>query len=391
MGFREPTVLPQFQQVAELLAIRAADGTELGASLCVLHDDRVVLDTWAGFADKGRTVPWSADTITPVWSTTKTVVALAVLLLVDAGKLDLHAPVATYWPEFAQHGKDKVTIAQLLNHSSGVPAWSQQVSISDLYDWKYSTQDLAESELWWEPGSQFGYHMLNQGHLLGAVIERVTGLRPGEFIAAELAGPLEADFHLGLAPADDARVSPVTPPRLLEQEPPDVQSIAFRVLTQPFLHVRESASESWKREQVPAANGHANARAIAEIQSLISHGGVRHGRQFLSSSTIDEIFTDPISGTDLVLGLPLRFGLGWALPNPEVMPSVPTGRRCYWGGLGGSVVVNDLESRTTIAYVMNSMKFEYAPHTRVTRPCGDSRSDEYFALIWETLGGTSIA
>lgn len=386
MTTRDRIVDSRFRHVDELLQARVDDGNERGASLCVIHDDEVLLDTWAGWTDTERTVPWKSDTITPVWSISKVMTNLAVLVLFDRGHIELDEPVATYWPEFGVAGKSGITIAQVLGHTSGVPAWTTAIGHHDLYDWNLSTADLAQQATWWQPGTASGYHLLNQGHLLGAVIERVTGLLPGEYLAQELSVPLDADFHIGLAAEHDHRVSVVSPPRILAQDPPDPNGIAFRVLTQPFVNIRESSTEQWRRGQIPAANGHGNARSVAEVQSVVSHGGSRGGKDFLRPSTVDRIFEVQSSGPDLVLGLDLTFGTGWALPRPQVMPSVPPGRRCYWGGLGGSVVVNDLDTRTTIAYVMNSMRFEYAPGTRVTRPCGDSRSDEYLAAIWKTLG-----
>ena len=252
---------------------------------------------------------------------------------------------------------------------------------------------LAAQEPWWQPGTASGYHLLNQGHLVGEVVRRITGAPVGEFFAEEIAEPLEADFHIGLKASDDDRVSPVSPPLPLDLDLStiDPDGIPVRTLTGPFVNVREANTERWRRAQIPAANGHGNARSIARIQSLISHGGEVDGIQLLSPETIDRIFDVQASGIDKVLGVQSTFGLGWALPEPSVMPSVPAGRRCYWGGLGGSIVINDLENRLTIAYAMNKLTFEYVPGTRLTRPCGDSRSDEYVAAIHQALAiGASV-
>ncbi len=384
-------IVPSALAGADALLRRGVeDGAELGASLTVVREGRVVLDTWAGWTDRDRTVPWQPDTITALWSSTKTVIALAIWLLHDRGALDVDRPVAHYWPEFAQAGKGDITVLQVLAHTSGVPAWSPAITVSDLYDWEASTADLAASAPWFTPGSSPGYHLMNQGHLLGEVIRRVTGMMPGELVAAEITGPLGADLHIGLAPEHDARVSPVVPPRPVELDPVDEEGIAARALLQPFLHVRESHSERWLRGQVPAANGFGNARSLAMVQSIVSHGGEFAGRQWLSPSTIERILTPLVGGVDLVLGLPIVFGPGWALAGS--LPSAPEpGRRCYWGGLGGSVVVNDIATHTTVAYVMNRMRFEYpVGGPRVTRPCGDSRFDAYLAALdaaWEDFDG----
>lgn len=378
---------PRYERVVDLLRAGVEDGSERGAGLCVVHDGEVVVDVWGGWFDLERTQPWQHDTLAPVWSTTKIMVNLAALVLVDRGELDPDAPVARYWPEFAQAGKSAVTVAQLLGHTSGICGWEQPVTVDDLYDWDRSTAMLAAQGPWWEPGTASGYHLLNQGHLVGEVIRRITGVSVGEFFAKEVAGPLGAEFHIGLDPAHDERVSPLSPPRPLELDLSsiDPHGIPVRTFTGPFLTAREANTERWRRAQIPAVNGIGNARSVARVQSLISHGGEIDGVRLLSPATIERIFDVQATGTDLVLGVPATFGLGWALPEPSTMPSVAPGRRCYWGGLGGSVVINDLENRLTIAFVMNRLTFEYVPGTRVTRPCGDSRSDAYVAAIYSAL------
>jgi len=377
---------PRFAALADLLHARVEDGTERGASLCVIQDGEVLVDIWDGWFDRESTVPWERDTITPVWSTTKAMTNLAALVLVDRGQLDLDSPVATYWPEFAAAGKDRVTLAHLLGHTSGVPGWDQPVTVDDLYDWDRSTAMLAAQAPWWEPGTASGYHLLNQGHLVGEVVRRVTGVTLGQFFAKDVAGPLEADFHIGLDPSDDDRVSPLTTPRRPDADLPDDPSgIALRTFTAPFLPAKEANTARWRRAELPALNGHGNARSVARIQALISHGGEVDGVRLLSEQTIERIFDVQASGTDLVLGVPVTFGTGWALPSPGSMPSVASGRRCYWGGLGGSVVVNDLDRRLTVAYAMNRMVLETVPGTRLARPCGDSRSDAYLAAIESAL------
>lgn len=381
------THAPRFAELAELLHARVEDGTERGVSLCVVQDGEVLVDLWDGWFDRDSTVPWQHDTITPVWSTTKLMTNLAALVLVDRGLLELDSPVATYWPEFAAAGKDAVTVAQVLGHTSGVSGWAQPVELDDLYDWERATAMLAAQEPWWEPGSASGYHLLDQGHLVGEIVRRVTGISLGQFFAKEIAGPLGADFHIGLDAADDSRVSPLSPPRNLRLPPPDggPTQIQLDTFTGPFINAREANTERWRRAELPALNGHGNARSIARIQSLISHGGEVDGVRLLSPETITRIFDVQASGTDLVLDVPLTWGTGWALPEPASMPSVAPGPRCYWGGLGGSVVINDLERRLTIAYAMNRMVFEAVPAGDRQRPCGDSRSDEYVAAIEAAL------
>ena len=171
---------------------------------------------WGGFADEARTTPWTADTIVNVWSTTKTVTNLAALMLVDRGLLDPYAPVARYWPEFAANGKEQVEVRHLLSHTSGVSGWEQPVSVEDMYDWETSTARLAAQAPWWTPGTASGYHALNQGHLVGEVIRRVSGKPLRQFVAEEIAGPLRADFQIGAAQRDWGRVAEIIPPPPLD-------------------------------------------------------------------------------------------------------------------------------------------------------------------------------
>lgn len=383
------TCEPRFAELADLLEASVGSGADRGASVCVVQDGRTVVDLWHGSSspDDADPVAWERDTIVPVWSITKVMANLCVMVLADRGLIDVEAPVARYWPEFAQAGKDAVTVAHVLSHASGVSGWEQPVEVDDLYDWDRSTAMLAAQAPWWEPGSAPGYHLLDQGHLVGEIVRRVTGESIGTWFAREIAGPLGADFHIGLAPEHDHRVSPISPPRPLPVDPDtiDPDSISVRTFTGPFVRAREANSERWRRAEIPAANGHGNARSVARIQSVLSHGGEVDGIRLLSPETIESILEPRVSGTDVVLGISSTFGLGWALPDPQVMPSVAPGHRCYWGGLGGSVVVNDLERNLTFAYAMNRMILEPVPGTETTRPCGDSRSDALLAALDRAL------
>ena len=229
------TCSARFDPLRELFAAKLESGEDLGASLAVNIDGEMVVDLWGGWADEARTVPWTENTITCVFSTTKTMTALAALVLVDRGELDLDANVAAYWPEFAARGKAGIKVRQLLSHTSGVSGWDQPVTIDDLYDWDKSTAMLAAQAPWWEPGTASGYHGLTYGHLIGEVIRRITGQRLGEFFAAQIAGPLGADFHIGLPPSEFHRVANVVPP---PPQPTDLTQLdpngpAFKTFTGP--------------------------------------------------------------------------------------------------------------------------------------------------------------
>lgn len=343
----------RFRAVADAFAANLDSGADLGASVAVMVDGEPAVDLWGGFADPDRTRPWERDTIVNVWSTTKTMTALCALMLADRGQLDLHAPVADYWPEFAANGKEHVEVRHLLGHTAGLSGWEEPVDESVLYDWDRATALLAAQAPWWEPGTASGYHAVTQGYLVGEVIRRVDGRTVGRFLAEELAGPLGADFHLGLAPDDDHRVAELVPPPPLDEVlAAQASEITRKTLGNPPMRAEMTAEEAWRRSEIPAAGGHGNARSVARIQSVLACGGELGGRRFLSPEGCEAVFEEQSHGVDLVLGLPLRFGTGYGLPSPEI-PMPP--RSCFWAGWGGSLVIVDLDARATFAYAMNRM------------------------------------
>lgn len=348
----------RYSAVRDVLATNLANGKDVGASVCVVHDGEVVVDIWGGTIDDAGT-PWASDTIINVWSTTKTMSFLTALLLADRGDLDLDAPVARYWPEFAAEGKDGVLVRHLMGHTAGLSGWEAPMAVEDLFDWEVATSRLAAQAPWWEPGTASGYHAITQGYLIGEVVRRASGgTSIGDVFAKELAGPLGADFHIGTGPEHDGRVARVIPPDMgLAAETMstlDPTDIAVRTLVNPPMDASWSWTEAWRRAEIPAAGGHGNARSVARLQSVISHGGEVDGMRFLSEATCERIFDRQASGTDLVLKVPLTIGMGYGISSPET-PIGPNSRTCYWGGWGGSIVINDLENRMTIAYVMNRM------------------------------------
>jgi CubicO group peptidase (beta-lactamase class C family) len=364
------TCSARFEPLRELFAAKLASGEDLGASLAVNLGGAMVVDLWGGWADEARTVPWTENTITCVFSTTKTMTALAALVLVDRGALDLDANVAAYWPEIAARGKAGIKVRQLLSHTSGVSGWDPPITVEDLYDWDKSTALLAAQAPWWEPGTASGYHALTYGHLIGEVIRRITGQRLGEFFAAQVAGRLGADFHIGLPPSEFPRVANVVPwpPQPSERTKLDPSGPAYKTFTGPDMegNIERSWTEPWRRADIGAANGHGNARSVARIQSAVACGGEVDGVRLLSPRTINRIFEVQSDGVDLVLGLRLRIGVGYGLPWPEVLPFVPEGRVCFGSGAGGSLVIADADRRMTVAYVMNKM----APYPIVTPIAG---------------------
>jgi CubicO group peptidase (beta-lactamase class C family) len=384
---------PRFERLCELLSATLDSGEDLGASVSVTLEGETVVDIWGGFADEDKATAWEKDTITNVWSTTKTMTSLAALVLVERGVLDVHAPVSSYWPEFAANGKDKIEIRHVMGHTSGVSGWDQPVEVDDLYDWDKSTSMLARQAPWWEPGTASGYHALNQGHLVGEVIRRITGRSLGRFFAEEVAGPLGVDFHIGLDPSEHHRVSNVVPPSSLidvdasrptsdwgrQAAAIDPESVMFKTITGPSTDdATVSWTPEWRHAEIGAANGHGNARSVARAQAVVANGGEFDGVRLLSPKSIDVIFEEQAHGVDLVLGEPVRFGIGYALTS-EAAPNLPAGRICYWGGWGGSSVIVDLDRRMTFAYVMNRMI------NRVEGLQEDPRGDSLARATYEIL------
>src|SRR5262245_15095995 len=309
---------PKFAPVREAFADNFAQGSELGASVAVTVDGRPVVDLWAGQASQGGG-PWQRDTIVNVYSTTKTMAALSVLICADRGLLDLDAPVARYWPEFAQNGKDGVLVRHVMSHSAGLSGFEPALkSVEELYDWDRIVRGLAAQKPWWTPGDGSGYHAVTQGYLQGELVRRVTGKSIGRFFRDEVAAPLGADFHIGLPAEHDARVGELVPPPLgPESAAADPDSIAGRTMRSVSLTGSEPRTTGWRRAEIPAAGGIGNARSVARVHSALACGGAVDGVRLLSEATVKRILEKQTNGTDKVLNAPARFGMGFGLIDPS--------------------------------------------------------------------------
>lgn len=347
----------RFQPLVDILDSQLDADYDLGSSLAVAVDGELVTDVWGGWTDEAKTRPWEADTVTNVWSTTKTMTALAALHLMDQGKLSPTDKVAAHWPEFAAEGKADIEVRHLMSHTSGVSAWAQPVTTDDVLDDDKATAMLAAQAPWWEPGTSSGYHALNQGHLVGEVIRRIDGRGLKQYFAEEIAGPLDADFTIGSPVENHSRISNVVAPPPLPIPPDlDPESVMFKTFTGPLPDAEISHTDAWRAATIGAANGHGNARSVAKIQAVVSNGGSSGGVGILSSDTIEAIFDEQSHGIDQVLMVPVRFGLGYCLSAADNPVGVTSGKKCFWGGWGGSIVLNDLDNRITLTYMMNRMQ-----------------------------------
>jgi CubicO group peptidase (beta-lactamase class C family) len=369
---------PRFGELRDEFQRQFDSGAELGASIAVVERGRPVVDIWGGYREVERTSPWVRDTITNVWSITKTMTSLAALMLVDRGELDLDAPVAKYWPEFAQNGKAEITVKQVMSHTAGVSGWDQPFSLEVLYDYDEAVSRLAAQAPWWEPGTASGYSLVNYGHIVGELVRRISGKNLKRFVAEEIARPLGADFSIGVPRSEYDRVSNVVPPPPgqpdLSQLPPGHP--ALRTFGRMPMDATLPRTDVWRQAEIGAANGFGNARSVARIQSVITNGGEVDGIRLLNQPTIDRIFEVQSDGVDLVLFQHLRFGIGYGLPSLQES-QLPARRIAYWGGWGGSIVLNDVDRGFTFAYVMNRMDGAVI---------GSVRSAAYQKAFFEAVG-----
>ena len=350
------TCLDQFAEVRRTFAHNLDTGADIGASVAVYVDGEPVVDLWGGHADAERTRPWQRDTITNMFSSTKTLTALCVLVLADRGVIDLTAPVARYWPEFAAEGKDRIEVRHVLGHTAGLPGWTEPMTVADVLDHEKATTLLARQAPWWEPGTAAGYHSITGGPLISEVIRRTTGMSLTRFFADEIAGPLGADCHIG-APAEcDDRVSPLIQSTPIRPRDP-AGSIPERVFFNPYVTPQDSGTIAWRRGELGGSNGHGNARSLGLVQHVLACGGAVGDVRLLSEAGCARALEEQTGSNDLVLNLPVRWGLGYGLNSGlarQLYGKRLDGRRvAFWGGSGGSWVFNDLDARMTFAFVMN--------------------------------------
>jgi CubicO group peptidase (beta-lactamase class C family) len=366
----EGTCDPKYQAAADIFQRNFDTGADLGASFCATVEGEVVVDLWGGYADEARTRRWERDTIVNVYSTTKTMTALTALMLADRGLIDFDAPVARYWPEFAAAGKDAVKVGQLMSHTSGLSGWKAPVTIEDIYDWDKACALLAEQAPFWPPGTASGYHAVTQGNLVGEVVRRVTGKSLGTVFREDIAEPLGADFHIGLPASEDGRVADLIPPPPTPMDQP-LPELTLNIFTNPPLNPLDTRTRAWRAAEIPAAGGHGNARSIAQIHAILANGGVAGGKRFLSQAGCRKALEPQIEGVDLVLGLPARFGLGFGLDGDIIAMKNPNS--LFWGGYGGSLIIIDMDARTTFGYAMNKMG---------SGTVGDARSLDMIHAMW---------
>ena len=368
----------RFSAVQEEFERNLSERGDLGASFACTIDGEFVVDLWGGYKDVDKTQPWEEDTICNVYSTTKTMTFISALVLADRGELDLHAAVAKYWPEFGANGKQKIKVSQILSHTAGVPGMSRVFELEEMYDWDSVCADLAAQSPWWEPGTQSGYHATTQGFLIGEVIRRITGQSMGTFFRENVAEPMQADFHIGLNPSVFPRVSDLHPDLtsggggLLQTDP---DTMAGRVFGSTHMPEGSVNSVGWRTAELPAVNGHGNARSVVRTQTALANDGYAFGVQLLSAEGCARAREVQIESTDVVLGFPIKFAMGYAYGNP-MLPVTPNANAIWWAGAGGSTIVIDEDHHMCFSYVMNQTKAAMV---------GDERSGKLTEALYAAL------
>lgn len=347
---------PAFSHVREVFAENFRSRGELGAAVCVYREGHKVVDLWGGIADPETATPWSEDTLTCMMSVGKSMAALAVLMLVDRGRIELEAPVANYWPEFAQNGKERISVRTLM---SGLAAliYADAAPDGSAYDWDVICRALAAQPPEWEPGTQGAYHSFTGGYLLGELVRRVDGRMIDVFFREEIARPLDVDYGFGVAVADLPRVARTVPNRgsttLNQSQDLDTKmGRAWRPWPQspcPF------NGSDFRRAVMPSSNGHGNARAVARVYALLERGGMLDGVRLISPALVEEIRKESWRGTCGMTDRPFRYGLGFFLNYPPLLPFGANPRAFGHPGAGGAIGIADPEAGLAMSYSPNLM------------------------------------
>ena len=334
-----------FEKVAEVFQQNFTDDAELGAGFAVYQDGQLLVSLLGGWADRKKETDWSAETLVPVYSTTKGVAALVLAHLIDGMEQGYETPVSTVWPEFAANGKGAVTIGEVVSHQAGLPGFPEEIDPEIWLDPPACAAALAELAPMWTPGTQHGYHPLSWGYLVGEIALRISGESLGTTLKRLFSGPEAPDFHIGLPASEHGRCGEIMRPRAL----PDLGEINAATKAA-FVHKWSSPNRGgaiWREIEIPSANGHGTADAVARIY----HAYARGGAGLMSPDTFAELIRPRTTGQDLVLPLETSFGAGIMLNNHGLFgPNPNTLGHCGWGG---SMAISDPDRRLTCAYVMN--------------------------------------
>jgi len=361
-----------FESVLDEFLHNFNERSEVGASVCVRVDGQTKVDLWGGLSSTEDNAPWEKDTVSIVFSCTKAAVALCAHILVDRGELDLFAPVTDYWPEFGKEGKEGITVAMMLNHSAGLPAFRDPIKPGGYYDWDYMIKRLEDEAPFWEPGTRNGYHMVSFGWTVGELIARVSGKTLGQFFSDEVARPLGLDFWIGLPEEIELRVSPIiifTPSpgdpvtEFVEKMMSDNTSIQYLSFLNSGgfdVNAREAHAA-----MIGGAGGITNARSLCGMYVPLSVDGTYQEGELVSLDAIARMRQISMATQqDATLLIPSRFSLGFmkSMDNRHRplghVESLIIGEKAFGhGGAGGSLGFADPECSLAFAYTMNKMGY----------------------------------
>ena len=349
---------PRFARLREAFEENFAGRGEPGAAIALAIDGRVVADLWGGHSDKARGTPWRRETLVNFFSVSKASCAIVALSRVERAEIDLDAPVALLWPEFARAGKEAVTLRQILSHRAGLPSIRETLPEGAALDWLRMTQALADQEPWWAPGTAHGYHVNTFGFLVGEVVRRATAKSIGTLLREEIAGPLGADVHIGLPVREHGRVAEFLWPDTSRAPsmPGPEDAMRFNAYWNPpgVSGAGWVNRPEWRLAEIPSTNGHGTARGVARIYAALAKGGSLDGVRILDAGTIAAAIAEHSSGHDLINQRPSRFGLGFQLTQAE-RPLGPNAGAFGHFGAGGSLGFCDPESGVAFGYVTNDM------------------------------------
>ena len=328
--------------------------------MCVEIDGKRVVDLWAGHSDLARTRQWHPDQLVNVFSVGKGVTAVVAAQCVARGEIGYGDRVVDLWPEFGVHGKENLTLRDLLGHRAALPAVRARLDRHAMYDWAAMTSALAAEEPWWEINGRHGYHVNTYGFLVGEVLRRATGLTVGQLIGERLAGPHALDIHLGCPPATHARMAefewpgapvPDDPPPGLSQD----QLLQYNTYYNPpgLSGSGTVNTPEWRMAEIPSTNMHATAQAVAGLYTLLARPADAQNA-LLPANVLAEATSQVSQGDDMVLGRVSRFAHGFQIPIPE-RGFGPSPRAFGHYGAGGSVGFADPDARVGFGYVMNQM------------------------------------
>lgn len=350
-------VAPGFEKVRAAFEANFANGSECGASVCATHAGRIVVDLWGGYADPARTRPWRQDTIVNMMSVAKGAVSVALMQLVEAGEVDLDAPVSRYWPEFAANGKQQIPVRWLLDHRAGLAVLDPNLDRGAIYDWSRMVAALAAQRPLWAPGSQAGYHILTMGFLVGEIIRRVSGLGPGAYLRRHVTGPLGIDYQIGLLPDEIARVATFI--QATEGTIFDVERTApDSLLAKAWKEIpadEDFNSAAWRTADIPGANGHGNARAVARLYACLANGGALDGVRILQPATVSVMSGEQHNLTEVIMNRTYHQGLGVLRNSPPIVWMGPNAGAFGHHGVGGAIGFADPEAGIGFSYAMNQM------------------------------------